>query len=155
MQLLSTFKVLLSTFAMGFLMASAAQAADQGTAAEAEAMTKRAVAYLKVNGPEKSAEEFTNGKSFKDRDLYIAYYDLGGKVLGHGANAKLVGKDLMGLKDPDGKLLIQMLCDLAKTKGKGWSESYKFRNPTTEKIAEKVMYLERVGDTWVGVGVYK
>jgi cytochrome c len=155
MQLLSTFKVLLSTFAMGLLMAGAVQAADQGTAAEAEAMTKRAVAYLKANGPEKAVEEFTNGKSFKDRDMYISYYDLSGKVLGHGANAKLVGKDLTMLKDPDGKLFIQMLCDLAKTKGKGWSESYKFRNPTTEKIAEKVMYLERVGDSWVGVGVYK
>jgi cytochrome c len=48
-----------------------------------------------------------------------------------------------------------MLCDLAKTKGKGWSDSYKFRNPTTEKMQEKVLYLERVGDSWVGVGIYK
>ena len=48
-------------------------AADQGTAAEAEAMVKKAVAYLKANGPEKSAEEFTNGKMFKDRDLYVSY----------------------------------------------------------------------------------
>lgn len=155
MRFISILKVLLCTFALGIMMAGAVQAADQGTAAEAEAMTKKAVAYLKANGPEKASEEFTNGTSFKDRDLYISYYDLNGKVLGHGANPKLVGKDLMGLKDPDGKLLVQMLCDLAKTKGKGWSESYKFRNPTTEKIAEKTMYLERVGDSWVGVGIYK
>lgn len=130
-------------------------AADQGTAAEAEAMVKKAVAYLKANGPEKSAEEFTNGKMFKDRDLYVSYYDLSGKVLGHGANPKLVGKDLNGLKDPDGKLFIQMICDLAKTKGKGWSDTYKFRNPTTDKVSEKMIYVERVGDSWVGVGVYK
>lgn len=134
---------------------SAAHAAENGTPAEAEAMTKRAVAYLKANGPEKSAQEFTHGTSFKDRDLYVSYYDLSGKVLGHGANPKLVGKDLSGLKDPDGKLFIQMICDLAKTKGKGWTDTYKFRNPTTDKIAEKLIYVERVNDTWVGVGVYK
>ena len=134
---------------------TAVWSADQGSPAEAEAMVKRAVAYIKTNGQEKAAEEFTNGKSFKDRDLYISYYEMSGKVLGHGANPKLVGKNLLGLKDPDGKLFIQMIVDLAKTKGKGWTDSYKFRNPLTDKVSEKVTYIERVGDTWVGVGVYK
>ena len=82
-------------------------------------------------------------------------YALGGKVLGHGANPKLVGKDLIGLKDPDGKLFIKMIDDLAKSKGKGWTENYKFRNPVTDKVADKAIYVERVGDAWVGVGVYK
>jgi len=132
-----------------------AQAADQGSPAEAEAMVKKAVAYIKANGPEKAYEEFTNGKSFKDRDLYIIVYDLNGKNLAQGANPKLVGKDLIGLKDPDGKPLIQMFVDLAKTKGKGWVEGYKFLNPVTQKIENKAMYLERVGDTLVGCGIYK
>ncbi len=155
MRFISMLKICLGAAAMSFLMAGTAHAADQGTAAEAEAMVKKAVAFLKANGPEKAAEEFTNGKTFKDRDLYVSYYDLSGKVLGHGANPKLVGKDLSGLKDPDGKLFIQMISDLAKTKGKGWTGSYKFRNPTTDKISEKAIYVERVDDTWVGVGVYK
>lgn len=155
MRFFSMLKALLGVAVLGLLMAGAAQAAEQGTAAEAEAMVKKAVAYIKANGPDKAYEEFTNGSSFKDRDLYISVYDLTGKNLAHGANAKLVGKDLMGLKDPDGKPLVQMLTDLAKTKGKGWSESYKFSHPATKKMGDKVMYLERVGDTWVGVGVYK
>jgi signal transduction histidine kinase len=99
--------------------------------------------------------EFTNGASFKDRDLYISYYELGGKVIAHGANPKLVGKNLIGLKDPDGKAFIQMIVDVAQTKGKGWTDSYKFRDPLTDKLAEKVIYVERVDDTWIGVGVYK
>ena len=151
----SLLKVLLGACVMSLMMAGSAHAAEQGTAAEAEAMVKRAVVYIKANGPEKAYEEFTNGTSFKDRDLYISVYDLSGKNLAHGANAKLVGKDLMGLKDPDGKPLIQMLTELAKTKGKGWSESYKFSHPVTKKFGDKVLYLERVGDTWVGVGIYK
>lgn len=155
MKSLSWLKKVVGTCVLGLSVLGAVHAADRGTAAEAEAMTKKAVAYLKANGPEKSAQEFTNGTSFKDRDLYVSYYDLSGKVLGHGANPKLVGKDLSGLKDPDGKLFIQMISNVAKTKGKGWSENYKFRDPVTDKIAEKAIYVERVDDTWIGVGVYK
>ena len=149
------FKSLFSVCLLSLCVSGVAFAADQGTAAEAEAMVKKAVAYIKANGPEKAYDEFTNGKSFKDRDLYIIVYDLNGKNLAQGANPKLVGKDLIGLKDPDGKPLIQMFVDLAKSKGKGWVEGYKFLNPVSQKIEGKAMYLERVGDTLVGCGVYK
>ena len=141
--------------ALGMVLLGGAHAADQGTAPEAEAMVKRAVAYIKANGPEKAAEEFTNGKTFKDRDLYIAYTELTGKVLAHGGNPKLVGKNLNGLKDSDGSPFFQMLVDLAKNKGHGWSDSYRFLNPVTQKIEAKTMYVERVGESYVGVGVYK
>ena len=155
MTIFSVFKSLLNASLLGLVMAGSAHAADQGTAAEAEAMVKKAVAYIKANGPEKAYDEFTNGKSFKDRDLYIIVYDLNGKNLAQGANPKLVGKDLIGLKDPDGKPLIQMFVDLAKGKGKGWVEGYKFLNPVSQKIEGKAMYLERVGETLVGCGIYK
>ena len=155
MKLFSVLKAFLGICALSVAAAGIGHAADIGTAAEAEAMTKRAVAYLKANGPEKASQEFTNGTAFKDRDLYVSFYDLKGKVLGHGANPKLVGKDLSGLKDPNGKLFIQMITDLAKTKGKGWTDSYTFRNPVTDKMAEKIIYVERVDDSWVGVGIYK
>ncbi len=154
MKIFSFLKALVCVSAVGLLMSGAARA-DQGTAAEAEAMVKKAVAYIKANGTEKAYEEFTNGKSFKDRDLYIIVYDLNGKNLAQGANPKLVGKDLIALKDPDGKPLIQMFVDLAKTKGKGWVEGYKFLNPVSQKIEGKAMYLERVGETLVGCGIYK
>lgn len=155
MSFASRIKRLLSAAVAGLLLAGSALAADQGTAAEAEAMVRKAVAHIKAAGPEKAYDEFTNGKSFKDRDLYIIVYDLNGKNLAQGANPKLVGKDLIGLKDPDGKPLIQMFIDLAKTKGKGWVEGYKFLNPVSQKIEGKAMYLERVGDTLVGCGIYK
>lgn len=155
MKLFSIFKSMLNAALLSLLVAGGAQAANQGTGPEAEAMVKKAVAYIKAQGPEKAYDEFTNGKSFKDRDLYIVVYDLNGKNLAQGANPKLVGKDLIGLKDPDGKPLIQMFVDLAKGKGKGWVEGYKFLNPVSQKIEGKAMYLERVGDTLVGCGIYK
>ncbi len=99
--------------------AAAAYGADAGTPAEAEALVKKAGAYIKANGPEKAFEEVTNGKSLNDRDMYVFVYDMNGKCVAHGANPKLVGKDLIGLKDPDGKPLVKMLVDVAKEKGKG------------------------------------
>ena len=155
MQLLSVVRSVLLTLFASIALAGVAQAADQGTTAQAEVIVKKAVAYIKANGPEKAAEEFTNGKLFKDRDLYVAYTELTGKVLAHGGNPKLVGKNLMGMKDSDGNPFFQMLVDLAKTKGQGWSDSYRFLNPTTQKIEAKTMYVERVGEAYVGVGVYK
>ncbi|WP_230404264.1 MULTISPECIES: cache domain-containing protein [Undibacterium] len=148
-------KMMLSFLTMLVVSTGLAFAGEKGTAPEAEAMVKKAVAYIKTHGAEKAYDEFTNGKSFKDRDLYIIVYDLNGKNLAQGANPKLVGKDLIGLKDPDGKPLIQMFVDLAKSKGKGWVEGYKFLNPVTQKIEGKAMYLERNGDTLVGCGIYK
>jgi hypothetical protein len=144
-------KVVLSAVAIACAGAAHAGAA---TPPEAEAMVKKAVAFIKQNGPEKAYEEFTNGKSFRDRELYVIVYDLTGKNLAHGANSKLVGKDLIGMKDPDGKLLNKMLVDLAKEKGKGWSEEFKFRNPVTDEIQRRKVYVERVGDTFVGTGVF-
>lgn len=155
MKSLSILKAFVRTVVLASLVFSGIAHADQGSAAEAEAMVKKAVALIKSEGPAKAYDEFTNGKSFKDRDLYVIVYDLNGKNLAQGANPKLVGKDLIGLKDPDGKPLIQMFVDLAKGKGKGWVEGYKFLNPVTQKIEGKAMYLERVGDTLVGCGIYK
>jgi len=126
----------------------------KGSKPEAEAMVAKAIAYIKANGADKAYTEFTTGTSFKDRDLYVIVYDLTGKNLAHGANAKLVGKDLIAMKDPDGKPLNQILVDLAKTKGKGWSEEFKFRNPTTDSLQRRIVYVEKVGDTFVGCGVF-
>lgn len=155
MRIQSLIKWTLALSVAGFVAMGTAQAADQGTAAEAEAMVKKAAAYIKANGNDKAYEEITNGKQFKDRDLYLFVYDMTGKNLAHGANAKLVGKDLSGLKDPDGKLILPPLVEIAKTKGKGWSESFKFRNPLTEKMEPKIVYVERVGDVFIGCGIYK
>lgn len=128
--------------------------AQRGTKPEAEAMVAKAVAHIKAVGPEKAYADFTAGGEFKKGDLYIIVYDLTGKNLAHGANPKLVGKDLIGLTDPDGKLLNKMLVDLAKEKGKGWSDEFKFRNPTTNEIQRRIVYVQRVGDTFVGCGVF-
>lgn len=139
-----------------FLTISTAQAQDsKGTAPEAIAMTKKAVAAIKAEGADKvyaaiSAKE----PRFVDRDLYVIVYDMTGKCLAHGANAKLVGKDLIENQDTDGKFYIKERVELAKSKAEFWQD-YKFTNPTTKKIEAKSTYCEKLGDTVACVGIYK
>jgi cytochrome c len=129
--------------------------ADKGTPAEAEAMVKKAVAYYKANGRDAAFAEFSTPKGkFVDRDLYILVYDLNGKCLAHGANQKMIGLDLLEMKDPDGKAYVKERVEIAKTKGKGWQE-YKFTNPVSKKIEPKTAYLEKVDDVIIGCGAYK
>ncbi len=130
-------------------------AAEEGTKDEATAMVKKAVEFIKQEGNEKAFEEFSNpaGK-FVDRDLYIAVYDITGKCLAHGANSKMIGRDLIDNKDVDGKEFVKERVELMKAQQSAWQD-YKFRNPVSNQIEQKSMYLERTGDLIVGCGVYK
>ena len=141
---------LFSLSAVGMVFAS-----GMGTGPEAEALVKKAIAYMKANGKEKAFKEFSNPKgAFVDRDLYLTVYDLNGKCLAHGANSAMVGKDLIGLKDPDGKEFVKERVETAKVKDKFWLD-YKFTNPVTKKIEPKSMYSEKVGDVIINCGIYK
>lgn len=130
-------------------------AADHGTAQEAEAMVKKAIAHIKSKGADAAYPEFNNPKgSFSDRDLYIFVLDMSGKTLAHGANPKLLGKNISTLRDVDNKAFIEELLATAKSKGKGWID-YKWPNPTTKAIELKSTYFEKSDDVVVGCGIYK
>jgi cytochrome c len=148
-------KTLIAGAALAALIAGAAQAQDKATAEEAVAMVKKAVAHIAANGAEKSYAEFGNKQGgFTDRDLYVVVYGLDGKVLAHGANAKLVGKELIDAQDVDGVYYVRDRVEKAKAAPSFWQD-YKFVNPVTKKVEPKRMYCERVGETAVCGGIYK
>jgi cytochrome c len=118
-------------------------------------MTKRAVAEIKSVGAEKAyAEIVAKDPRFADRDLYVIVYDLQGKCLAHGANAKLVGKDLLENQDTDGKFYVKERVEKAKAGAPFWQD-YKFTDPVTRKVEPKSTYCERLNETAVCVGIYK
>jgi signal transduction histidine kinase len=133
----------------------AAHASEHATQAEATAMVKKGVAFIKANGKDKGYSEIsTKDGSFSDRDLYLVVYGLDGVVRAHGANQKMVGKNLIELKDIDGKPFVKERVELAQSKGTFWQD-YKFTNPVTKKIEPKSMYCEKLDDTVVCGGIYK
>jgi hypothetical protein len=133
----------------------AAAAGKHGTAAEAEAMVKKAISNMKSQGNDAAFAEINNTKGrFTDKDLYIFVYDMNGKCVAHGQNLKMIGKELIEMKDADGKAFVKERIEIAKTKGKGWQD-YKFTNPISKQIEHKRAYIERFGDLIVGCGIYK
>lgn len=131
-----------------------AMAADAGSKDEAMAMVKSAIEYIKANGRENAFAEFSNLQGrFIDRDLYVVVYDMNAKYLAHGANPKMIGRDLIDNKDVDGKEFMKERVEMMKKQSLGWQD-YKFRNPVSNQIEPKSMYLERYEDLIVGCGVY-
>lgn len=146
-------------FASAQLAAVAAIAGEQehGSEEDAQEMVRQAVDMLKTQGPQRAYDTFTNrpGSTFKDRDLFIVVYDFNGNCLSQGADPKLVGKNLMGVTDAEGKRITQGEIDVAKTKGAGWFGPYKVANPATKQVEMKKSYCKRAaGDTVVCAGVY-
>ena len=148
------FIAVLSLFASMFVLNSVT-AEEFASRSDAEAMVKRAVAHIKKIGVEKAGEDFTNRKGeFVDHDLYVTLYNMQGVVLAHGQNKKSVGKDMMDLKDPDGKEFVKERMTMAKSKSSFWQE-YKFTDPVTKKVLPKEMYCETVSSVVACAGVYK
>jgi cytochrome c len=148
----------LQTAVAAVVVACAGVAVAKGefaTKDEAVAMVKKGVAYLKANGPDKGYAEITSKQGqFTDRDLYLVVYGLDGLVHAHGANEKQVGRNLIDLKDVDGKPFVKERVELAKSKGTFWQD-YKFTNPVSKKVEPKQMYCEKLAETVVCGGVYK
>lgn len=145
--------IVFGVFALG--VQGMAVAGERGTADEAVAMVKKAIAFMKANGREKAYAEINNPNGqFKDRDLYVVVYDLKAKNIAHGANPRMIGKDLIEMKDADGKAFMKERVEIMKAKDKGWQD-YKFLNPVTKKIEPKSMYLEKFEDVIVACGIYK
>ena len=154
---LAAFVIAFGSMSAGAQDKSKAADKSKGTAAEATAMVAKAIAHIKKVGREKAFADFNNKNGpFTDRDLYVVVYDLKGKVLSHGANEKMIGKDVIELRDNDGKYFVKERVEMM-SKGpdaKGWQD-YKFMNPVTRAIEPKSMYLQRFEDVMVGCGIYK
>jgi len=146
---------------LGWLMMSmallgvSASAAERGTSEEAVAMVKKVVSYMKANGKDKTFAEVNNPTGpFVKGDLYVFVHDLDGICVAHGGNPKLIGKNLLDLKDASGFQMVRGFIDVANAKGKGWVD-YKWPNKTTKEVENKSTYLEKVDNLIISVGIYK
>lgn len=148
-----------STFLITLALPGVVAMAQSSEAPKAEALVKQAVAFAKANGVDKLLQETNNGSGkfhvAAGSDLYIFVYDMEGTVKAIGYNtAALVGKNRIDMKDPDGKMVIQELIKVAKSKGKGWVD-YKYPDPSDNKVKGKSSYVELYEGLVIGAGIYK
>ncbi len=148
-------KVLVFAMAIMFLASvGVAVAQDKGTPAEAKAMVKKAVAFMKEVGKEKTLAEVNNPKGkFIYKDLYVFVIDMDGVELAHPFTPALIGKNLMNMKDADGKSYVKERASIAKEKGSGTID-YRWSNPQTKKVEKKQAYFEVVDNMIINCGYY-
>jgi cytochrome c len=136
--------------------ACAGAQAQRGTREEAKAMVDAAYEHIKQVGPERAYKDFTTDKAtWTKKDLYVMVYDKRNVALAHGANEKLVGKDMSSVKDAVGNPVVPGLNAMA-AKGGGWYD-YDWPDPVTKKMAPKSTYARELpnGDGFIGVGIYR
>jgi len=119
-------------------------------------MMENAISHFEKVGTEQAYKDFAvKGSEFNKGEFYIFVTALNDGVLAfHGANPKLVGKNLGKLKDTDGKPFVVEFRKVATGPGEGWVD-YKWPHPVTKKITPKNTLIKTTGDYYFAIGYFE
>ena len=132
------------------LMAGGLSAGEMEDAAKMVNDAAAAVAKDKAT----AVVEIGNPKSrFVKDELYVFAYDLTGTMVAHPINAKLVGKNLMDVPDANGKLFRKEIINGVTASGTA-SVEYKYKNPQSGAVENKMTYCKKAVDLAVCAGYY-
>ncbi|WP_298213467.1 methyl-accepting chemotaxis protein [Acidovorax sp.] len=127
---------------------------QQGTADEAVALVQKAVALHKTTPQAQFLRSLTDkNQPYHDRDMYVFVLDAAGTYKAFGGNPAKVGTRVQDIPGIAGDRLVSDIVTQAD-RGPGWVE-YDITNPATGAVQTKMSYVSRVGDVYVGCGVYK
>lgn len=151
-------KRLTRTYLSGAVLLAAvlpAFAQQHATKAEAVALAEKAVADIQKKGIEEACKDFAApGGGYIQGELYVAVQDAQCKMVCHPISPKMNGKDMLELKDANGKHFTQEMRDVAMSGKPGWVE-YVWPNPVTKTLEHKSTYVLKAADKYVvSVGIY-
>lgn len=127
---------------------------QQGTADEAVALVHRAVALHKNTSRDQFLRSITDkNQPYHDRDMYVFVLNTEGRYLAFGGNTAKVGTRVQDIPGIAGDRLVHDIVTQAD-RAPGWVE-YDITNPASGAVQTKMSYVSRVGDLYVGCGVYK
>lgn len=160
--MLKLFKLTAAAFAITLFITSNAVAGDAAakkseiTPQQCVDLVETSVKLINEKGEKDAFALLTDpAGDYVKGSLYVFIYDLDGTIVAH-LNPKLVGKNLLGIKDVKGKAFAAEFVEIAKSEsGKGWSQ-YWWPRPGEKKPSLKTSFLMKVPgkDLLVGVGVY-
>lgn len=136
-------------------LSGAARAADE--CASAQGLVDKAIAHYKVAGQEKSYADFMDkgNKDWVNGELYVIVSTMDGIFKAHAINPKLIdNKDLPGLKDVNGVMIIQEMIKAGKSGPAGAWAKYTWTHPETKKLAPKQTWVKANGDLLFMAGCY-
>jgi cytochrome c len=144
-------------FVASLLSAPAAPwADDKPTQDDAKRIALKAAVLVKDQGLDAARSAFDTDGEFKFGEIYVnVVSDKGVRLIYPPAPAG-ENVDALEAQDVDGKFLIKNIVELARTKGEGWTQ-YRWMNPATHKIGDKVTFVKAVPERGVivYVGIYK
>ncbi len=151
-------RFLASLFVGFFFVSSTCLASDTHTIEEVQALAEKAHALVVEKGIEgaKPALHDKSGEFWSaDQELYAFVIDYDGNWVIYPPKPAGEGKNLLNVKDADGKELVREMITLSKTEGSGWTE-YRWMNPATQKIQKKKTFVKAVDGQpyFVAVGLY-
>ncbi len=141
-----------------FCVIGTAIATEKATQEECMAKCKEAADMVKEKGLDATlAVIMDKAGPFVWKDTYIFCIDIEKKAnVAHPIKPKLIGKNLMHVKDVNGKLFFAEFINLAKGQGAGWVE-YMWPKLGEKKPSTKATYVYKVpGESvFMAAGIYK
>lgn len=120
-------------------------------------MVEDAAGQIKKEGKAAFNKLYDPSGPFLVKDTYIFILDTTGVELVNPGFRNLEGRNLMDLKDSEGKLLVQEMFKAVEKDSTAWIE-YMWPKPGDNRSTQKATYVRKVplGDSWVlvGAGVY-
>lgn len=123
---------------------------------EAKALLDQAVATFKAKGKDAALKEINAGGKWTKGSLYVVVAQFDGLMVGHSANDKIPGKNMLEAKDAAGKAFVKET--IANVKANGSSQiDMRWGNPATKQIGDATMFAKAVPgmDLYVGSVVFK
>jgi cytochrome c len=129
--------------AMTCLFLLAAVGARASTPDEARALVDQAIAEIKAKGLDAAANEITAGGKWRRGSLYVVLVKFDGSVVAHSAYPKFVGRNMLELKDANGKMFVKEAVEAHRTKDAAVAE-LRWANPETKQVSDATAYSRRV-----------
>jgi len=107
------------------------------------ALVDQAASLLQSKGTEAFTEFRKEDSKWRKDDTYIFVFNMNGIELFHPIKPELEGKNIIDLKDVNGKALFQEMIETAKTQGSGWID-YMWPKPGESKSSKKSNYFKKV-----------
>ena len=120
-------------------------------------MVDNAAGQIEKEGKDAFDKFYDPAGSFLVKDTYIFVLDTTGVELVNPGFRNLEGRNLMDLKDTEGKLLVQEMFKAIEKDSSAWID-YMWPKPGDNRSTQKSTYVKKatLGDSWVlvGAGVY-
>jgi cytochrome c len=141
-------------FLITTLLALSFTPAFAGEKEDATAMVNEAAAAVSKDKAAAIAAISDKAGRFVKGELYVFAYDMNGVMVAHPINAKLIGKNLLQVPDAEGKLFRKEIINGVQASGTA-SVGYKYKNPQSGKVEDKISFCKKAADLAVCAGYYK